>query len=95
MNVLEEAQKIVEGDRKEEYGDMKESFNRIANMWSAYTGLRLSAHDVANMMILLKVSRNKNSPLKMDNIVDIVGYSICYEQLINELPKKMDKSNKD
>lgn len=82
MNILEEAQKIVDGDRREDYGDMQESFNRISRLWSAYTGLILTANDVANMMILLKVSRNKN--YHRDSILDIAGYAYCAEKICSE-----------
>lgn len=83
MTIVEEALRLVTGDRQQDYGDIKESFTRIAGLWSAYLGFTINAEDVPKMMILLKVSRSKTSPSKKDNIIDIIGYSICYDTLIN------------
>jgi hypothetical protein len=81
MSITEEAQKLVNGDRQKDYGDMQESFNRIAGLWSAYLGIDVNALDVAKMMILLKVSRAKNSNHR-DSYIDIVGYVECADQLM-------------
>ena len=81
MGMIEEAQKIVEGDRKEEYGDKSESFMRIARFWSAYLNVSIDSLDVAKMMILLKVSRAKNTNHR-DSFVDIIGYVHCVDELL-------------
>lgn len=83
MSILEEAKKIVEGDRKEEYGDMSESFTRIARFWSAYLNVRINSLDVAKMMILLKVSRAKNTNHR-DSFIDIIGYVQCIDELLEK-----------
>ena len=80
QSISEEASAIVAGDRADDYGDANESFTRIAKLWSAYTGTTLSPWDVAQMMILLKVSRAKTST-KRDTLVDIAGYAECAGQL--------------
>lgn len=79
-SITEEAKSIVAGDRASDYGDANESFSRIAKLWSAYTGTTISPWDVAQMMILLKVSRAKTSR-KRDTLVDIVGYAECASKL--------------
>ena len=71
---LEEVQSII-GDRKDDYGDAKQSFSRIAEMWSAYKGVYFTHADVAAMMIMLKVSRLSNDPSKKDSWIDIAGYA--------------------
>ncbi len=81
MTIIEEAKALVKGDRQKDYGDMQESFNRIAGLWSAYLGIDVNALDVAKMMILLKVSRAKNSNHR-DSYIDIVGYVECADQLM-------------
>jgi len=43
--------------RAEEYGDAKASFTRIGNLWANYLGVKISPHEVAMMMVLLKISR--------------------------------------
>jgi hypothetical protein len=80
QSLAEEAAAIVAGDRAADYGDVNDSFARIAKLWSAYTGSHISPWDVAQMMILLKVSRAKTST-KRDTLVDIIGYAECAGQL--------------
>lgn len=72
---LDEASELVSNDRRDVYGDAKENFTDIAAMWSAYKGTLFEAHDVAAMMVLVKVSRLSVSPQKWDNWVDMAGYS--------------------
>jgi hypothetical protein len=81
MSCLDQAKTAVEGDRKKDYGDVVESFGRIAGLWTAYLGIHVTPKDVGNLMILLKTSRAKTSN-KLDNQVDTVGYSLCIEQLV-------------
>lgn len=80
-SMAEEAQKIVDGQRNEDYGDINNSFLRIAGLWSAYLGIHIDKFDVAKMMILLKVSRAKNANHR-DSYVDIVGYVECVDKLL-------------
>lgn len=79
-SVIEAAKSIVAGDRQADYGDAKESFGRIAKLWSAYSGIEITSWDVAQMMILLKVSRAKTSK-KDDTLIDIAGYAECAGKL--------------
>jgi hypothetical protein len=80
QSISEEAAAIVAGERQADYGDANESFARIAKLWSAYTGSTIEPWDVAQMMILLKVSRAKTSK-KRDTLVDIIGYAECAGRL--------------
>lgn len=79
--ILDEAKTIVDGKRQEDYGDMDDSFSRIAGLWSAYLGMDVDKFDVAKMMILLKVSRAKKGNHR-DSYVDIVGYVECVDKLL-------------
>jgi len=81
MSIVQEGKEVVAGDRQDDYGDLKQSFDRIAAFWSAYTGVNLDALDVAKMMILLKVSRAKLNNHR-DSYVDIVGYVECADRLL-------------
>ena len=76
MDILEEALAITNGDRATDYGDMKESFDRIAELWSPILGVPVTAKQVALCMIQLKISRCLTSD-KRDNWVDIAGYARC------------------
>ena len=87
MTILSEAESLVSGDRENSYGHPTKNIKRIAELWSTYTGVELTGHDVCNMMVLLKISRHKNS-YKKDNLVDICGYAYLSEILNEELEKK-------
>ena len=63
--------------RAKQYGDRDESFNRIAKLWSAYTGYNIDKVQVANMMVLLKISRSVTA--EDDTLVD------CYSDARNYL----------
>ena len=73
--LLVDAAMIVDGARQSEYGKPQESFEKLAALWSAYTGYEIGHIDVAVMMVLLKISRIRVSPDKADHWVDICGYS--------------------
>jgi hypothetical protein len=72
--ILTIAGQLIGGDRQETYGDAKASHTRIADLWSAYLGVKLSASDVAACMVLMKVSRTKGQK-HTDNWIDICGYA--------------------
>lgn len=72
--VLATAATLVDGDRREAHGDPKQSFNRIAALWSAYTGVTISPKDVAQMMVLLKMARAMYGQHNDDDYVDQAGY---------------------
>jgi hypothetical protein len=84
MSIQKEVADIISGQRQTDYGNASESFDRIAKLWSAYLGMRVYKRDVANLMILLKVSRDRNRP-KHDNMVDIIGYATLADLLNGEI----------
>lgn len=75
--LLEEAARLVEGSRKDDYGTTKASFTNISNLWTTYLKHPVTPADVAAMMILLKLSRSQNNPAHRDSWVDIAGYAAC------------------
>ncbi len=75
--ILDTAKAYVTKDRAATHGDAERNFETIAAMWSAYLGAPVEAHDVAAMMVLLKVSRVKSNPGHADNWVDGAGYFAC------------------
>ena len=75
--VLDEAKLIVSKDRNTEYGEPEVNFARIAELWSAYKQEDFQLHDVAVMMMLVKVARIATSPYVQDHWIDIAGYSAC------------------
>jgi len=74
-SILEEAQRLVLGDRMDGYGDPGENMARVARLWSVVLGVDVSAEQVALCMVLMKVSRQCNG-YKRDTLVDIAGYAL-------------------
>lgn len=78
-SVLEEAESIINGQRKADYGTPMDSFSRIGRMWAPILGLEdVSPEQVALCMIALKISRALNG-YQRDSLVDIAGYAGCIE----------------
>lgn len=77
--VLRTAETLVNGDRNAVYGPPTEDFDRTARLWTAYLDGRstVQAHDVAALMILLKMSRISWQPDHDDSWIDIAGYAAC------------------
>lgn len=82
-SILEEAQRIINGQRREDYGSALESFQRIANLWSPVLGVSITPEVVAVCMIQLKIARALNG-WQRDSIVDIAGYAGCIEKIMAE-----------
>ena len=73
--VLNRASVLVQGQREKDYGDKKENHNNIAKLWSAYLDVPITAHDVAIMMVLLKMARTKLGQVSRDTYIDMSAYS--------------------
>ena len=81
-SILDEAKKITSGDRMKQYGHPKDNFEDVAAFWTAHINMLyvnrpnfviLKAKDVAIMMSLFKLAREKSGH-KRDNLVDAAGY---------------------
>lgn len=90
--VLEEAARLVDGDRLKSYGHPREDFQATAEFWRIWImrkygiDVPFEPHDFGMMLILTKVSREANAK-KRDNIVDIPGYARTIEKcLYDEVP---------
>ena len=75
--ILEKARICVCGKREQDYGTPENNFNRIAELWQAYTGYSFSAVDVAIMMALPKAARIKTGTGTDDSFIDLAGYAAC------------------
>jgi len=82
-SIAEEAERLVNGPRRDDYGPVRESFDQVAAVWSALLGFNLAAEDVAKLMIAYKLCRETNAA-KRDNRVDLVGYTILLDRLETE-----------
>jgi hypothetical protein len=85
-SILEEAHKIIYGDREQTYGKPSKNLTCIAQFWTAYLTNRknsdeaLGPADVAAMMTLLKIARLANTPDHRDSLVDACGYLALIER---------------
>lgn len=73
--ILEEAQRLVHGDRGGDYGHPIDDFTRTGRLWGAILGLPgpVPPETVGLCMAAVKISREVNRP-KRDNRVDAAGY---------------------
>jgi hypothetical protein len=79
-NVLQEAQRIIYGDREKTYGHPSKNLQVTANFWGEYLGTKITAKDVCVMMMLLKIARLRNDINHRDSVVDTCGYAALIER---------------
>lgn len=78
--VLEEAKQLITADRNIAYGDAAVNMKNAAEMVTSYLAQRLrsgkgiTAHDMAIIMVISKISRIACGEFKRDNYVDAAGY---------------------
>lgn len=92
-NILEEAARIIYGDRENAYGNPRFNLDTIAQFWNTYLDRKfpenvkqcgahnITAEDVAQLMILLKTSRLIHNPVHRDSLVDQAGYAALQERI--------------
>lgn len=74
-SALEEAQRLVHGDRGAAYGHPADDFARSGRMWGAILGIPDVPPELVGLcMAAVKISREVNSP-RRDNRVDLAGYA--------------------
>ncbi len=83
-SILQEAQRIVYKDRAVSHGDFDDNFKTAAAMFTAWTGITLTAPQVAQVIICLKQARFRHNPKYRDNLVDIAGYT----ELLSRMQEK-------
>lgn len=89
-SVLAEAEELIHGDRHDDYGDPRISFEKYAKAWSLIVGVPITAEQVTLMMMMLKIIRENNHH-KRDNLADIAGYVGLAEWVTN--PVHFDNSD--
>ena len=73
-DLLKETIKVITGPRAKDYGDKYNNHVNISELWSSYLGYKISPHDVAICMALVKIARLKHRRTK-DCYIDIAGYA--------------------
>jgi len=83
--ILTEALELINpgGERAKSYGDAQTNFTCIAEMWSAYLSPhKVSPRDVANLMVLLKLARmRQSSGGHRDSSLDAAAYCALAAEL--------------
>jgi hypothetical protein len=85
--ILEEAQRLILGDRNKSYDHPLDNFNRIARIWSVIFGFPVSAEQVGLAMVGVKLAREAYSP-KRDNLVDGAGYFGTVQMVMDERQRR-------
>lgn len=89
-SALDEAKALITGDRNNTYGAPTQDFSRAAGVlnslgYRANDGREIKPHDIAIMVMAVKMSRLVWTPAKRDSWVDIAGYAGCgYECAVTE-----------
>ena len=92
MNILEEANSLVYGERQKDYGHPLDDFAKTAKMWEAILGVNVTVEQVGLCMIAVKISRQLNRP-KRDNLVDAAGYAATVAMCIEERSRREEKDS--
>jgi hypothetical protein len=79
-NILQQAEKLIYGDRQKAYGSVSTNFTNIAKGWAVILGSEVSAEQVGLCMAWLKIARQVNKP-NIDNLIDAAGYIGCVEKV--------------
>lgn len=74
LSILEEAAAAIKV-RQKQYGESSTHHYLTASFWSIYLGREVSSTEVAVMMVLDKIARQRNDPKYKDNYVDMAGYA--------------------
>lgn len=75
--ILQEAQRLVHGNRGADYGHPIDDYTRTGRMWGAILGIPdIDPRICCLMMAAMKISRETNKH-KRDNLTDLSGYAEC------------------
>jgi|TARA_X000001388_G_scaffold62744_1_gene48554 hypothetical protein len=72
--ILQEAERMINGPRAKDYGDAYLNHERIAKMWTVLLGHDVTVEQVYMCMIAVKLSRLIETPTHEDSAIDICGY---------------------
>lgn len=91
--ILQEAERLIYGERNKTYKHPNENFRNIKNMWNAYFIAiekrsiiphvnNIQEIDVAALMVLMKIARLATNTHHLDSWTDVAGYAGCAERII-------------
>lgn len=71
---LQEAARLIDGDRDRIYGDPRTNHERIAALQSVVIGTTVTPAQAAINAALMKIARMVHTPDHIDSFVDACGY---------------------
>ena len=88
-SILQEADRIVNGERQTDYSDPVENFKQIASIASTILKKELSAEDCCVVLMAVKLARESYKH-KRDNLVDLAGYT----EILNRIKTSKNSDEK-
>lgn len=94
---LQEAQRLVHGNRQADYGHPLDDYTKVAAFWSIILRdimvpwAKITPAQATLMMVCLKISREMNKH-KRDNMVDGAGYFEVTNMIYEEQEKRKNES---
>lgn len=86
--ILDEARATIAGPRQAAYGSATDSFTDVGRHWAIILGVPVTAAQVAQALIALKLVRLGQSPTHRDSWVDIAGYSGLGAEAASEVEER-------
>lgn len=80
QDALDQASKLIHGDRNKDYGPPEVNFRRIADRWSQTLDMAIEPWQVALMMADVKVARLAEG-YHEDSVIDLIGYAALAAEL--------------
>lgn len=79
--ILNEAYKLVNGPRQNDYGHPADDYKKVSDIFYAITGVSLSVSEAILFMVSVKLARLRtnleNDKIHHDSLVDALGYLAC------------------
>ena len=88
QEILKEANKLIGGNRNDDYGDKLTNHQNIAALWSIFLRKTITPHDVEMCMSLVKVARLMHAH-KKDSYLDLAAYAA----IAGEIEARTNKDN--
>ena len=89
MSILDEAARLVTGDRQDAYGPPEVDYDRVARITSAALSVEWTACDALVQMLAVKLARighgvsaDFTADVLRDSLVDLAGYADCLDRAL-------------
>lgn len=92
MNLVNKAVALVEGDRNEVYGHPADDFKKVVKLAQPILDSEIDPilkH--ALYMVQVKIARLLNTPDHEDSLVDIIGYVLTYQKILERMNEEKTK----